>query len=703
MSSAKFDRVKVIEQAEKMVKAGKTAEAIAEYSKLLEGDIQDITISNIIGDLHVRLGQDEQAIRAFQIVAGYYESRSLQSQALAIYKKIQKLVPDKPEVLIKLGDLFSQQGFVNEAKKEYARAEARLKREKKPKELITVYEKLVSLDRENLESKIALADLYSSEGLTDQGVAQLNEAVELHISRNELGPAESLLKRARQLKDRDERTLSNVVEIYRRQDKRPEAAKIVREFLDMNPEHILFQNLLGMLYFEDKNFEKAEDLFIRILAGHPLDVKARITLGRIYVLRDDLDKAYELYDPLINSLLKKQKDDKAIGLLGIILSAKRVHLPSLERLAAIYKARNERENLEVIYRVILDEARERKLRDQMFLALSELIELAPQDEDISKEYWDLRKELGFMDERKREVALSQEEDLETEADIDAFIATADLYVQQGLIRNAKRMLENLSHKFPDDARINEKLAELEKAKIEISEDEILLRVGKVSTLEPRTRGKTGRLFESLFREDAGSDEKVTSADIFAGTDLLPLQAEEAARKLYYDLSNKIQEELEVIRSLFYQQLQGLGTSFEKEFTEIVAEFRKQAKEKIEFEDFDAHFQLGLAFLEQGLVDEAIEEFMTAAQDDSMAFECCTLIGDAYRRKKDYTESQKWFGKCREISDPGSDQLFALEYEMATLFEAMGDKQRALDAYEKVSAWNADYRDVSGRIRALQGS
>ena len=700
MSSPKFDRAKVIEQAERMVKTGKLAEAVSEYSKLLEGDIQDITISNIIGDLHVRLAQDEEAIKSFQNVAGYYESRSLHSQALAIYKKIQKLAPDKFEFMVKLGDLFAQQGFINEAKKEYAKAEARLKREKRPKDLIAVYEKLVGLDRENLESKTALADLYCTEGLTDRGISQLNEAAELLISRNELGKAEPLLKRARQLKDRDERTLANIVDIFRKQDKRSEALKIIREFLDLNPDHIAFQNLLGMLYIEEKNFEKAEDIFTRILAGHPLDVKARIALGRIFVLQDDLDKAYELFDPLINSLLKKQKDDKAIGLLGIILSAKRVHLPALERMATIYKARNERENLEIIYRVILDEARERKLRDQMFLALSELIELAPKDEDIAKEYWSLRKELGFMDDRKREAEAPLEEELETEEAIESFIATADLYVQQGLIRNAKRMLENLSHKFPDDLRLTEKLADLEKAHTEISDDEIMLRVGKVSTLEPQTRGKTGRSFDSLFREDAGSDEKITSADIFAGTDILPLQAEESSRKLIYDLSNKIQEELEVIRSLFYQQLQGLGTSFERDFNEIVGEFRKQAKEKIAFEDYDAHYQLGLAFLEQGLVDEAIEEFMTAAQDDGRAFECCTLIGDAYRRKKDYAESQKWFGKCLEITDPESDQVYALEYELASLYEAMGDKQRALSSYKKIRDWDPDYRDVLSRIKSL---
>jgi len=60
------------------------------------------------------------------------------------------------------------------------------------------------------------------------------------------------------------------------------------------------------------------------------------------------------------------------------------------------------------------------------------------------------------------------------------------------------MLENLSHKFPDDARINAKLAELEKAKTEISEDEILLRVGKVSTLEPKNQGQDRQVLRLPF-------------------------------------------------------------------------------------------------------------------------------------------------------------------------------------------------------------
>jgi len=77
--NGKIDRIRVIESAERHVKAGKLKEAIAEYEKLLAEDPQDFGTNNIIGDLCVRLGQNEKAVRSFQLVASEYEKRGLHS------------------------------------------------------------------------------------------------------------------------------------------------------------------------------------------------------------------------------------------------------------------------------------------------------------------------------------------------------------------------------------------------------------------------------------------------------------------------------------------------------------------------------------------------------------------------------------------------------------------------------------------------
>lgn len=196
-------------------------------------------------------------------------------------------------------------------------------------------------------------------------------------------------------------------------------------------------------------------------------------------------------------------------------------------------------------------------------------------------------------------------------------------------------------KYPEDERINERITFLEQAKTEISEEELLLRVGKISAIESKLEGKAvkAKTLLSLFKEEEGAgEEKVTSADIFAGTDIIPLSSQEQFERKYFDLEDKVHDELEIIKAVHVQQMRGSVASYEKELSEIVSAFRQQTKERIDVDDYDAHYHLGLAFLEQGLIDEAVEEFMIAAQNDELAFECCTLISSAFRRKQDFKEA-----------------------------------------------------------------
>ncbi|MGZ5497579.1 MAG: tetratricopeptide repeat protein, partial [Candidatus Aminicenantales bacterium] len=154
--SARSDRVRIIEQAEKYVRGGRIREAIAEYEKLALGDAQDVGTLNIIGDLYIRAGQNDRAIRSFQRVAEEYERRGLFSQALAICKKIHKLTPEATDYALKLGDLYAQQGFVGDAKNVYASVAGRLAGKGNTSEAIAIFEKIVKLDREDHDARQAL-------------------------------------------------------------------------------------------------------------------------------------------------------------------------------------------------------------------------------------------------------------------------------------------------------------------------------------------------------------------------------------------------------------------------------------------------------------------------------------------------------------------------------------------------------------------
>jgi len=697
----KFDKARILELAERQVKAGRTEEAIAEYKKLLSGDAPDLSINNIIGDLYLQLGRTGEAVKAFHAVAGYYESKSYYSQALAIYKKITKIDPGNMIMVVRLGDLLNSQGFVEEARQEYLKAEHTLRLEKRVKELMFLYNKLIRLEKDNIPYKLSLAELLRQEGFIDEAVVQFNDAAEIHLRQNDPDKAEKVIEQARQLKADDQRTMTNLVEILKRRNRRKQALELVGEILRKDEDNVHFQTLLGTLYLEERDLGKAEAIFSRIVAVHPNETRARIKFGKVYVLQGRTDKAYELYDPLIAGMLKKQKEDTAIGLLGIVLSGEHLYVPALEKLAAIYKAKNHKSHLEVVNRVILEEARAKGLTEKVFVALAELLELRPRDKDLNREYRELRKELGFVDEKTGEADTLSAIEAEEE-DIDLLLSRVDLYVNQGLVRNARRILENLDLRFPHSPKIEEKIAALEAVKARIRTEEIAGAVGKIQDIEAEIEAKPdlSRTTLSAIEDEASAGKRITSADLFAGTEIRPLPAEEVEATKFYDLSQKIEDEQDMLQGVFAQQLRGDISILEKELSEIVSTFQEQVRKKIDTKDYETRFNLGLAYLEQGLVDEAIEEFLLASEDPGRALECASIISKAYKQNNNYMEALNWLEKSLALVPAGSSEHFAVLYELASVHEDNGDRRKALELYLRIKDWNPAYREVQKKVDKL---
>ncbi|MGB7296388.1 MAG: tetratricopeptide repeat protein [Candidatus Aminicenantales bacterium] len=697
----KLDKTRTLELAERQVKAGRIEEAIAEYRKLLAGEAADISLHNIIGDLYAQMGRNTEAVQSFQVIASHYESKGFHSQALAIYKKINKIDPENVINIVRMGDLFSSQGFLAEARREYLKAEQKLRRENRIKELIFLYDKLIKLERDNIAHKITLAELFRQEGFIEEAVGQLNDAAVLYLGRDELGEAEKVVEQARWLKANDQRTMSNLVEILNKSNRRKYAIELVDEILKKDPGNVEFQGLLGSLYLEERQLDRAERIFTRIVSEYPLETKARIKLGKVYAIQDRGEKAFEIFEPLVAGLIKKKKEDKAIGLLGIVLNADHLYLPALEELAAIYKAKNHKTHLEVVHRVILEEARKEGLTEKMFVALAELLELRPRDKELIREYRNLRKDLGFVDEKTGEADTLTAIEAEEE-DVDLLLARVDLYVSQGLIRNARRILENLNIRFPRWPKIEEKIAALDGVKTKIRTEDIPARVGKVQDIEAKIEATPdlAKTFLSLLQDEGSPEKRVTSADLFADTEILPIPADEAGETKYHDLGEKIQDEIEMLQGVFAQQVRGDISMLEKELPEIVSEFRDQVRKKIDAKDYETRFNLGLAYLEQGLIEEAIEEFLLASEDPARALDCYSIISKAFKENNNFAEAKTWLEKSLELVNDGSAAHFALLYELASLHEDNGERIRALELFQRIKDWNPKYRDVRKKVSRL---
>jgi len=140
---------------------------------------------------------------------------------------------------------------------------------------------------------------------------------------------------------------------------------------------------------------------------------------------------------------------------------------------------------------------------------------------------------------------------------------------------------------------------------------------------------------------------------------------------------------------------------EKALSDIVSDFRNALEEKVDKDNYESHYNLGIAFLEQELFDEAIEECKLSARSKELEVDSFSIISFCYRKKQNFKEALDWIEKAMKLAEHDSSQSLALKYEQGSLYEAMNKGQKALKAFQEVKKLNAEYRDVKIKIKDLE--
>jgi tetratricopeptide (TPR) repeat protein len=135
----------------------------------------------------------------------------------------------------------------------------------------------------------------------------------------------------------------------------------------------------------------------------------------------------------------------------------------------------------------------------------------------------------------------------------------------------------------------------------------------------------------------------------------------------------------------------------------VAEFRRDLKARDADADAETRYQLGLAFMGQGLITEAIDELTEAAKDKALAIDSYSLISQCFRQKRNFDEAAKWLKTAMAEVKAGTDQYYALVFELAEIMEAAGDADKAVPLFREIRDWNPGFRNVAARLETLEKS
>ena len=163
-----------------------------------------------------------------------------------------------------------------------------------------------------------------------------------------------------------------------------------------------------------------------------------------------------------------------------------------------------------------------------------------------------------------------------------------------------------------------------------------------------------------------------------------------------ELEKELEDEVAVPETAEISTPQG-----EVSLEEIFREFKKGVEQQLSAEDYETHYNLGIAYKEMGLVDEAIGEFQLASKDPGRTVECCSMLGHCFLEKGMPQLAIKWFRKGLDAPAIEDAATAGMLYDLATVYQNTGETDLAYQTFQEVYGLNANYRDVVQRVRDLE--
>lgn len=309
------------------------------------------------------------------------------------------------------------------------------------------------------------------------------------------------------------------------------------------------------------------------------------------------------------------------------------------------------------------------LQSQLEPEAANLVEVANQEKPVELELQDSppielvdieEASLEILDSESSPVGIQISNDSgevlgDKEFEIRQALEEIEFFRSQGLNHEADELMASLKAKYPDWDGIS--VPEERQARPK-SESNLKNKEVKVEVL-----GATMKM-------SVQEDDRPDSADDF------------------FDLAAELSEE-------FAEE--ELKKSVPTEIGEVFAAFKKGISESISADDFQTHFDLGIAYREMGLIDDAIQEFMLCSKVEGKKVSAYYQIGLCEIARENYEGAMKFFDEALREPKLDPQEKISLSYEMADLLLRTDDKERAAELFNEVVKIDPGFRDAKEKL------
>ena len=244
------------------------------------------------------------------------------------------------------------------------------------------------------------------------------------------------------------------------------------------------------------------------------------------------------------------------------------------------------------------------------------------------------------------------------------IEEAQFFLDQGLFEEARDILETVAIAYPGHVRASELLGQLEA--LEAS--------GSAHEESP----SVGNPVPEIGLTDAAS------------------QHEEDA----FDLAQELADDFDAVNEDLGEPG---GDDFQYSVEEVFSEFKKGLEKVVRPEDVDTHYDLGIAYKEMGLVEDAISEF-NIARNGSLGqkkeLDCLTMVGMLELMRGDAQAAVDAYRAALQSEFATGPTEVALLFELGTSLEALGEPGKALSYFQRAQAKDPGFRDVGAQVARL---
>ncbi|MFL6436817.1 MAG: tetratricopeptide repeat protein [Terriglobales bacterium] len=470
-----FNKAKILGSAEKYVQQGKLQNAIAEYEKVTKQDPKDLTVLNTIGDLYSRLGQVDRATDYFRRVGDMYAADGFVVKAIAMYKKLAKMGSPSPDAMVRLAELYTQQGLYSDARVQYTAIADQYLKNNDRENATAILKKMLDLDPENAAMQTKVADLYLKLGKNKEALEiYFNSAQTLH-QRGSLDAAGEALSRVLKLDPKYPPALLLRGQMAGESGNSSAAIENFSKLKDIDSRPDAQRSLL-QAYLSKGDVESAEPILQKMIAAR-YDSAAVMSFGDALLNSGKAAEAMEFYRRHADRLLAESSQAFAEALVASISKLKDSE-PALQSMLVLLEKTGApghavREVQELLAHSFVQMGQLQQAAD----LYEELAKAEPENPLHQQNYKQVVARMGsdsatrelsteeggqalMADELEAVPPVTQEYVRELAEEITSALTDSELFASYNVPEKAIVPLEGVLAKAPNDVRIRQRLASL---------------------------------------------------------------------------------------------------------------------------------------------------------------------------------------------------------------------------------------------------